>query len=58
MKDRRFNERPACSVLSAPFPVAVTCPQCGHEIELWSDEEETLCRICRYTVFRHERINS
>ncbi|NOY64347.1 MAG: hypothetical protein GXO97_02955 [Nitrospirae bacterium] len=55
MKGRDFNDRPACSYKSMPFPTEITCPQCGAEIEMWSDEEETRCRLCGYVVFNHER---
>ncbi len=53
MKD--FKEKPACAYKSIPFPTEVTCPQCGAEIEIWSDEEQTHCRLCGYVVYNHER---
>lgn len=46
MTDRRLEERPACSVKSAPFPIEVSCPDCGLEMEIWSDETGTTCNKC------------
>ncbi len=57
MKEKGF-EKPACSTQSAPFPDEVTCPRCGADIEIWSDEEVTSCSACGYRVFNHERIVS
>jgi len=37
------------------FPLEITCPFCGGEISLWSDELETVCKLCGYAVFNHER---
>ncbi len=31
-----------------------TCPRCGGEIELWSQEEETVCIFCEYKIFERE----
>lgn len=50
-----FNEKPACAEKYTPIPEFATCPQCGDEIELWSDEEETSCFSCGYRVFKNER---
>ncbi|NOX19944.1 MAG: hypothetical protein GXO99_01595 [Nitrospirae bacterium] len=55
MRGKEFNEKPACAYKSMPFPTEVTCPQCGAEIEIWSDEDQTACRLCGYVVFNHER---
>ena len=46
MKDRHFEEKPACSVSSTPFPSEVNCPHCEIKIELWSDETEITCKMC------------
>ncbi|UCG79385.1 MAG: hypothetical protein JSV21_06065 [Nitrospirota bacterium] len=55
MKEKRSQERPACSIKSEPFPTEVTCPECGVGVEIWSDENETSCALCGYSVYRHER---
>lgn len=54
MREKRFNNKPACSVKSSPFPMEVTCPHCGNESELWSDEKETSCKLCGYSVLANE----
>lgn len=54
MKRKEFKEKPACSERSAPFPKEIVCPQCGSEIELWSDEESTDCRLCGHEVVKGE----
>ena len=46
MKDRHLEEKPACSVQSAPFPTEVLCSECGKETEVWSDEQEAICYGC------------
>ena len=56
MKEREFRDKPACSTQNAPFPLDITCPYCGADIEIWSDENETACRLCGYCVFNHERL--
>lgn len=52
MKDRHLEEKPACSVKSAPFPSEVSCPACGMELELWSDETDMECTRCGGIVQR------
>ncbi len=58
MKKSEFKERPACSEKYSPFPELITCPECGEDVELWSDEEETLCHFCGYRVFKNERVTN
>jgi predicted RNA-binding Zn-ribbon protein involved in translation (DUF1610 family) len=48
MTDRRLEEKPACSVTSAPFPTEEKCQSCGHEIEAWSDDTEVKCGECGF----------
>jgi ribosomal protein S27E len=50
MTDRRRDEKPACSVTSAPFPTEVTCGSCGEEVEVWSDDTEITCGQCGSSV--------
>lgn len=50
MKDRKLEDKPACSVKSAPVPLDVTCPQCNAEVEMWSDEPEAKCSACGNVV--------
>jgi transcription elongation factor Elf1 len=53
MNNRRLEEKPACSVKSAPMPEEVQCPHCGIEIEMWSDETDISCKLCGKLV-RHD----
>jgi len=50
MRDRRLEERPGCSVKTSPVPMEITCPHCGVEIEIWSDETEVECKLCGKVV--------
>lgn len=52
MRDNNLKERPKspCSVKNTPVPELVICPECGCEMELWSDEEEALCTVCGHKV--------
>lgn len=31
-----------------------TCPHCGGEVEMWSEEEETVCVFCSQKIFVRE----
>ena len=52
MKDRKLEDKPACSVKSAPVPLEVICPQCKAEVEMWSDEPEKVCDKCGIIVIK------
>ena len=52
MKDRKLEEKPACSVKSAAAPLEVICSQCKAEVEIWSDESEVLCSTCGKIVIK------
>jgi DNA-directed RNA polymerase subunit RPC12/RpoP len=32
-----------------------TCPKCGGEMGLWSEEQETICIFCDHKVFEREK---
>ena len=34
MTDRRLEEKPACSITSAPFPTEEKCQACGYDTEV------------------------
>ncbi|MCL4476675.1 MAG: hypothetical protein M1508_10685 [Nitrospirae bacterium] len=53
-----FKEKSACAEKYSPFPEFITCPKCREEIELWTDEEETVCFFCGYKVFKNERLTN
>jgi len=35
-----------------PKPEFITCPGCGSDVEIWTDEDETECRECGTRVAR------
>jgi DNA-directed RNA polymerase subunit RPC12/RpoP len=41
--------------LASVLDLVTTCPKCGGEVGLWSEETETLCIFCQYRVFEKER---
>jgi hypothetical protein len=45
MTESRFKEKPACSI-KAVVPDTVVCSKCNYEKEVWSDEEDPVCRGC------------
>jgi len=52
----KLKEKSPCSIKNTPLPEFVTCPECGGEIELWSDEYETVCLFCGHKAFKKENI--
>lgn len=51
VKDR--EKRSAADEITL-LPEFITCPKCGFDIELWSDEEQTACVLCGHRVFKRE----
>ena len=41
--------------LVSVLDLVTTCPKCGGEVGLWSEESETLCIFCQYRVFEKEK---
>jgi DNA-directed RNA polymerase subunit RPC12/RpoP len=41
--------------LESVLDIVTTCPKCGGEIGLWSEDTETLCIFCQYRLFDRER---
>lgn len=54
--DLKPKEKNLCSVKIMPVPEFLTCPKCGGEIELWSEEYETVCFFCGHKAFKKENI--
>jgi hypothetical protein len=46
-----FDTCPGSKRIKEPFPESVKC-SCGKEIEIWSDEAETVCPYCRQKAAR------
>ena len=46
-----FEGCPGSKRIKEPFPENIRC-MCGKEIEIWSDEVETLCPHCKIKAHR------
>ena len=40
--------------IDAIIDIITTCPKCGGEVGIWSEESETLCIFCDHKVFEKE----
>ncbi len=47
-----FKVCPGSSSFAQPTPEMVACPDCGAEVEIWSDEATGACSGCKKTVIR------
>ncbi|MBI5741677.1 MAG: hypothetical protein HZA16_13295 [Nitrospirae bacterium] len=54
VNSQKFNGKPACAEKPVAFPAEMTCPHCGALVEIWNDEYEASCPLCRKTVYREE----
>jgi len=45
---------PGSSGIIKPKPEYVKCPDCGSDIEIWSDEFKGECPNCKKKVFKEE----
>ena len=43
---------PGSKLLRQPAPETFTCPSCGGEVEIWTDEPKRKCPSCRTPVYR------
>jgi len=43
---------PGSKILRQPTPELFTCPSCGEDVEIWTDEPKRTCRNCRTVVYR------
>ena len=48
---------PGSRLIKSPVPEYVVCPNCGEEVEIWSDEVRATCPKCKAVVAR-ERLPS
>ncbi len=58
MKENTLKHRkksPSGVRLASVLDLVTTCPRCGGEVGLWSEESETLCDFCQYRVFEKEK---
>jgi len=38
--------------------IEITCPMCGFDIDLWTDEDVTECDVCGFRPFNHEEMTN
>lgn len=48
---------PGSKTIRNPVPENITCPNCGHEVEIWTDELKATCPNCKTKVFRERQIS-
>ncbi len=53
-----INHCPGSDKIKQPRPDEVLCPNCGAEVEIWSDEAKTTCCGCGGRVFREKELMS
>jgi len=47
-----LDKCPGSRDIITPVPIYKRCPDCGEEVEVWSDELKAKCAECGTTVFR------
>jgi len=45
---------PGAKMIRQPKPESFDCPQCGAEVEIWTDELKGVCPQCKTTVLRYQ----
>lgn len=50
------KQKSPCSAKSVSILEFIACIKCGNEIEIWTDEYETICQACGHKVFKKETI--
>ncbi|MEA1928316.1 MAG: hypothetical protein U9N73_08910, partial [Candidatus Auribacterota bacterium] len=43
---------PGSDSIKNPRAEEIDCPNCGYEVEIWSDEAEAVCPECGTPIFR------
>jgi DNA-directed RNA polymerase subunit RPC12/RpoP len=57
MKTTRSEDGSGYYIINPLQPnIEITCPMCGFDIDLWTDENVTECELCGYRPFNHERM--
>jgi ribosomal protein S27AE len=47
-----FNKCPGAANIRRPTIIRKKCPECGEEVELFSDEMQVKCGNCGFTVYK------
>ncbi|MCX8162517.1 MAG: hypothetical protein N3E44_05990 [Candidatus Bathyarchaeota archaeon] len=56
-RSRDWKSCPGIANLIRPIPEYIECPNCGSEIEIWSDEDEATCSSCGAVAVRRQRLS-
>lgn len=48
------NFCPGAKLIRQPKPEIFICPNCGEEVEIWTDEIKAVCPNCKTTVFKFQ----
>ena len=49
-----LDKCPGAAKIRTPIPAYKKCPDCGEEVEIWSDELKVKCTKCGATVFKED----
>ncbi len=50
-KQKKRQKRPPRHLVEVPvLQRTVECPSCGGEIEVWADDDKSLCTWCGYQI--------
>ena len=49
-----LDKCPGAAKIRTPIPAYKKCPDCGEEVEIWSDELKAKCTKCGAMVFRED----
>ncbi|GAH13090.1 unnamed protein product, partial [marine sediment metagenome] len=49
-----LDKCPGAAKIRTPIPAYKKCPDCGEEVEIWSDELKAKCTKCGAMVFRDD----
>lgn len=52
MVNKVLDKCPGSGGIRTPVPTLKKCPECGEEVEIWSNELKAKCTQCGATVFR------
>ncbi|MBI2852799.1 MAG: hemerythrin domain-containing protein [Chloroflexi bacterium] len=48
---------PGSKAIRNPVPENISCPNCGYEVEIWTDEIKATCPKCKTKVFREAQVS-
>jgi hypothetical protein len=51
------NHCPGSQSIRNPVPENIPCPQCGRDVEIWTDEKKGICPGCKTAVFRERKMS-